>query len=421
MKKILNNNIGKTITILISGIILGTLLLIGVFMLPTKRIENNVGRSVNLLVKEGQYHYVLEGNAGTMLDNYTDSLMLSHSIYNGKENLIDKSMHVYRYTTKDDSPLRSLNNHYTKEEKESTDSYGRYWHGYLVVLKPLLMILSYPDIRMLNGILEPLLVALVAVLMYKKEKKKYILPYIISILMVSPFTVALSLQFSSIFYISNISLLILLLLDNKLKTNKSYIFYFLIVGMITSYIDFLTYPLATLGMPLIMYFILKEEKDFIKNIKDLIINSIMWSIGYIGMWAGKIVIGSLLTGDNLFKSAFESFETRVSFEAQDIAITPLSVIKRNVDLILTKPHILLIMLVILYFIYKIIKNKTKITKNTFLKLIPYVLIFMYPFAWYIVASNHSFIHSFFTYRLLIVSVFALLSGVASILEIKKRK
>lgn len=413
---ITKRNIGKTITYLLSGIAIGLVLLLGVFLLPTERIERNVEKSVPMLVRETKYLDLIDGYKITRLDNYTDSIMLYNAMYDGEEGIINKSMHVYRNMIEEDDTVKALENHFTHEYEEHKVSYSRYWHGYLVILKPLLMIFDYSNIRLLNSVFQPLLIVFVAILMYKKKRENYILPYLVSVLMLSPFTVMLSLQYSTIYYISNISLIVLLLLDDRLKTNNSYIFYFLIVGMITSYLDFLTYPLATLGMPLIMYFILREESDLKKNIKDFFFNSCMWAIGYIGMWVSKFAIGSLLTGENIFDSALKSIETRTSFEAQETNLTPIVVIKRNLEYILNKPHLVLLIIATIYFVCKFTKSKSDINKKTFIKLLPYILIACIPFAWYIIASNHSYIHAFFTYRLLIVSVFAFLAGAMSIIE-----
>lgn len=417
MKTTMKKNIGKTIIYLLSGIVIGLVLLISAFLLPTERIERNVEKSVPMLVKETKYYSIIDGYESTLLDNSTDSLMLLNALYDGDEGIIKKSMHVYRNVTEgENDPVKFLANYYSKEEESHKVSYGRYWHGYLIILKPLLLFLDYSNIRMLSGILQPILIALVAILMYKKKKENYILPYLVSILMISPFTVMLSLQYSTIFYISNLSLIALLLLNDRLKSNNSYIFYFLIVGMITSYFDLLTYPLAALGLPLIMYFILKEDDDLWKNIKDLFFNACMWSIGYIVMWGSKLVVGSVLTGDNLFKSAFDAFELRTSNKVMLSTITPSSVITKNLNLFINKPHMILLIIASIYFIYKFVKSKSTINKYTFYRIIPYILIACIPFAWYVITGNHSYIHSFFTYRLLIVTVFAFLAGAMSIIE-----
>ena len=415
--KILNNSFIKTILILIIGTIVGVLLLVGVYLLPTGRMERNVRDSLPLLERETSYIHLLPNVDMSELDNFTDALMLNNAVYKGNESAVDKAMHVYLDKVSDSTNMvEALRNHYTLEKPIDKSAYTRYWHGYLVFLKPLLMLFSYENIRVLNSLFQPLLVILIAILFYKKQKEKYILPYIFSLFMLSPFTVMFSMQFSTIFYITNIAVASLLLFNDKLKEKNYYKYFFLIVGMLTSYFDLLTYPLVAFGLPMIVYLILREEKDLFNSFKDFIINSIMWVVGYLGLWAAKITVGSILTGENFFRSAVGALKTRTSFEVVSSKITTDDEINKNFNIIFNKPHILLLILLAIYVIYLIIKFKPKVKKNNIIKIIPFLLLVPIPYMWYFVASNHSFIHAFFAYRIQIITVFAFFAGVIYFIE-----
>ncbi len=54
----------------------------------------------------------------------------------------------------------------------------------------------------------------------------------------------------------------------------------------------------------------------------------------------------------------------------------------------------------------------KIKKQMFNILVPCLFIAAYPFVWYAVLKNHSFIHSFFTYRELAITLYAVLAFIA---------
>ena len=56
------------------------------------------------------------------------------------------------------------------------------------------------------------------------------------------------------------------------------------------------------------------------------------------------------------------------------------------------------------------KNSISIRKIRCYCAIPYLLVMLYPFAWYFFTKNHSFIHNHFTYRELSISIFALCSS-----------
>ena len=80
--------------------------------------------------------------------------------------------------------------------------------------------------------------------------------------------------------------------------------------MATGYFDFLTYPITALGLPLTMYLLL--ENDNKGKAKKVIIYSIVWGTGYIGMWTAKWAIGSLILQENVFKSAISQAVVRTS-------------------------------------------------------------------------------------------------------------
>ena len=85
----------KTLLILVFGIVIGTILLLGVFSIPTDRIYRNVQDSVYIFEMEGTYP-IINNQKGKVLDNYTDGLMLSEALYDKKgATVVEKAMAVY--------------------------------------------------------------------------------------------------------------------------------------------------------------------------------------------------------------------------------------------------------------------------------------------------------------------------------------
>ena len=399
MKKIIS-----ILIILVTGIILGGILLILVYKLPIIKIENNVKKSIDIFNFEGTYPYTNKYE-NSKLDNFTDIIMLQNASYNGNESIISKAMHNYRFKTSK-NPLISLNDQVNNRNGFKKE-YGRYWHGYLLILKPLLLFFNYHNIRIINKILESLLIMTIIYVMAKKNLNSYILPYIISIIMINPLAIYKSLQFSTIFYIFNFSMLLILFYNDKLK-NK-YPYYFLIFGMITSYFDFLTYPSVTLGVPLVLYCILNEKKKLLLDLKNIFINCITWIIGYIGMWLGKFILASILLKENFFNNALNAFFERTSNQANNIIINTSMVIEKNISNLI--PINILLIFFILTFIYNLYKYHKKINIKIFINIIPYLFICTIPFIWYSLTNNHSYIHNFFTYRTLITSIFSILVAI----------
>lgn len=220
----------------------------------------------------------------------------------------------------------------------------------------------------------------------------------------NPITISLSLQFSTIYYITLLSNIFILLKDKENLRSNGYK-YFLFIGIITVYFDFLTYPLITLGITLLTYLSIIYKGEVI-NIKDVIICSIMWLIGYGGMWLSKWLLGSLITGNNLILDAYNQAKFRTSRDDY----TVLDVIDRNVfksffDYKVGKILVIIAVASLLALIFlKIIKIKYINIKM----IVPYLLISIYPFIWYAVLTNHSYIHFWMTYRNLAISLYALI-------------
>ena len=66
----------KLILILLGSIILGYVLMIGVYTIPTEKIYSNVMTATDFFNEDTPYPQVINGYMDSQLDNWTDSLML---------------------------------------------------------------------------------------------------------------------------------------------------------------------------------------------------------------------------------------------------------------------------------------------------------------------------------------------------------
>jgi len=400
----LGQYIAKAIIILTIGIIFGTVLLIAAYLLPTQEMKENARRSTAIYDYEGVYPQLMSGYKMSQLDNCTDATMVLNAIYPGSGNVVDDAMNVYRIEYRDRTPVGSLTDYANDVKKEThTVKYSRYWHGYLILLKPVLLLFDIADIRIINMCLFFSLLIYILLQMQKKEMNDYIPLFLIVILLMNPLTIPLSFQFSTVSYIMLIS--ILYVIHKKNWDLSQMLFFYLIIGIITAYFDFLTFPLVGLYFPMI--FMLLEEKSWKKGTQIVIIGSVMWIVGYAGMWAGKWMIGSLLTGGDFFADAFGRAAEYTNMEYGEGTVNSLQVILKNVGVLIKWPFVLGGFGVILWLMKNSLK-KIKKFKPEFGWLLPLGLIIIAPVCWYLAAGTHSYIHYWFTYRELCVSVFAVL-------------
>lgn len=407
-------NIMKTIFcgigVLVAGILAGTVLMILVYCIPEAPMEANAQRSVEIYNYEGVYPQLMWGYKMSQLDNCTDATMILNAIYSGLGSPVEKAMQVYRTEYRGENQVKSLIDYVNKVDAETyVCAYPRYWHGYLLILKPLLFFWDVADIRVMNMFFQIALLGYVLLLMKKEEYGKYIPGFLFAVILFNPVAISLSFQFSTVYYLMLLG--IIYVLKHEILSEKKCIFLFLVSGIATAFFDFLTYPLAALCFPLL--FLLLREKSWKEVMKKTILYSLIWGIGYIGMWCGKWTIGSILLNRNIWMDAIGRAAEYESMNYGEGKVNALQVVLKNV-MVLAKWPILISGLVIgIYYLKQYLKKgvyRIGGLKQRYLYFLPYMLISLIPFAWYLAAGTHSYIHYWFTYRELCISVFAILAG-----------
>ena len=404
MKKIIKTSLTAVLCLILS-VLIGTALLTAVFLIPTDGIKENLVSSAEVISQEGTYPDTpLTGR----LDNFTDSIMLLEAGHDCSDSLLEHVMLVKRDIVSDKNPVDSLTAIYLEGETEHHPvTYERYWHGYLVFLKPLLTFMDYSAIRVLNAAVQIILILITVFLFVKRKYYNLIAPYLLAVLLLKPVGVFNSLQYSSCFYVMALSVIALLLLKS-IKKHALYVFLF--AGIATAYFDFLTYPLATYGIAAAIYFVITA--DTLKGkIIDFLKISIPWCFGYIGMWASKWILSIFFIERDTTTNLIKHLLMRSSLSADSESEYNLwnafyknvyEVIYNNVSSVFIGVFIIvsLIIMIVMY------KRTGKFSLNHIRNIIPLLCIFAIPFMWYAVTINHSVVHFWFTNRELVVSAFA---------------
>lgn len=235
----------------------------------------------------------------------------------------------------------------------------------------------------------------------------------------------MSFQFSTMYYITGGSSIYLLHHQKKVLFQQNSIYFFTLIGILTAYFDFLTYPLVSYGIPMILYLLLLNQLNQLSKksicIYKIMANGIGWSIGYGGMYIGKWLISWILTGYNTWADATMEAANRMSMQKIDsgtITNIPLwKVITNNFNVILHDPIFVILMIILITSIVSIYKSSLEASsyQHTYLQF-ALAIISVTPFIWYIVLSNHSYIHCWFTYRELSIFIFAIGCILATKLE-----
>ena len=393
------------------------------YSIPNKRISLHVEDSVNQLEIEGVYPSVFFNTRASRLDNYTDSIMLNIAAHADNSSPIKSSMkNPYRLAKEpgENSRVDDLKIAMESKEKSEEVTYSRYWHGYLGILRPLLFVFDYTEIRFLNMCVLYMLFLIVNMLLKKELGIGFMISFFFTMMLSMFIIVPMSLQFSSMFYVMLIAMIFVLTKYKEINDKKWGTCLFFIIGGATSFLDFLTAPLITLGIPLITYIMLTQDnnKTFIINTIEIIKNCVSWGVGYISIWVSKWIFGSLITGENLFLEAAGRVAMRTSSDMGDgVSFRILDVLKSNFNMMINENSIhLLILLLLCYAILAVVFSKNI---KDILKVSPVLAVGIIPVVWYCLTLNHSGIHFWFTYRNLSICIFSMLGFLSYSIDMKR--
>ena len=388
--------------------ITGFLLLILVYLLPTAPMEENVTASVEIFRREGTYPVTDIMGVDTRLDNFTDALMLLSASYPGEENALEKTLKVYRYAAAPETdPVLTLVAHYGDGAAASHTAYERYWHGYLLTLKPALSILNYGQIRVLNALVIGLCTLWLLFLMWKKGETNYIPSLLLTLLLIDPLAIVRSLQYSTIYYISVLSSILMLLKLEWLKETRDRLpLFFAAVGCAASFFDLLTWPLASFGIPFCLLLCADKRKSG-EKLRLLLGCLASWFVGYGGMWAGKWIIAAIFGDADTIRTALTIafFRSSMADEA-GYAFSYLDVAVRNLAHLISPAA--LAAAIYMLAVAVTMGGKWGRFTNESGNYVPLAILALLPFLWYMAMGNHSYIHHWFTYRTLAMSAFAIL-------------
>lgn len=244
---------------------------------------------------------------------------------------------------------------------------------------------------------------------------RLIVPFGITLIVFNPIAVMLSLQFSSVYYVMLIAMLVMLKRWQCFRfCNELFEYLFLTSGICTSYLDFLTYPAVTLGIPLVVLLIINEEASFFAKCKGIAKASLSWGVGYCCMWSGKWLVSSILLKQNMFSDAVSNILFRTSMEMDGEPIAWLEVALKNVRVLAKWPYLIMFAMVLCFVLIAVRRYGINSGANKVYRGIPFLIVILIPFVWYFILGNHSYEHYWFTFRELGIACFALFAYIFGI-------
>lgn len=398
------------------------LLLVLCATVPNAAILKNLRKSGRFFVNADNYAFTEDGAYQNITDNYADQIWANIGWYMGFENPF-RSVLDTKYYDGEKYPVTAGLYLAVTEEQEANTSYTRYCHGTAGLIRVLHLFTDIHGIRRIGMLCLILLILRTLRDLIIRGHWDFGICLLASLLWVQVWNLRLSVEYLPSF------LICFGLCPAFLRWEKRGDFFLnllaVISGTLTAFFDFLTTETVTILLPLILVIAIRSRECRLgspqKVMKMLLSCGICWVLAYLGTFVVKWAAVSLVTGENHFLAAMESVDQRVSGVVRegDFNRAPgmLMAIAANLTVlfegtsrieyrqVLVYLMAIAIMIAVVYRLYRV---QQKLRPGTFFILMLGALVLLrFGFL-----ANHSYLHSFFTYRALVSTILAVLSALA---------
>lgn len=388
-------------------------LLSAVSLIPRSAIRKHTMESAEYLLEKPVFYRVVKQDPASNIDHYADAILLNILYHFDSAHPVTSPLSASYYYTDTHNENENL---YTAVTSDVTPTYDyfRYWHGSTIFIRPLLTILNIRQIYILFAIILTVLFVILFKKLMKSGHMICALAMSVALLSVSFWFIPMSLEYIWCFLIMLIASILTIFLYQK-KQEVSGLF-FLLVGNITAYFDFLSTETITLLFPLALLLVLMQENNRLSDAKTgfkiILSRSGCWGTGYLASWIAKWAITSIALKRNIFAQAISSASSRVNGDAGNLHGPALSInaFLRNITCIFPFNFMkgygyitaigVFVLLLMVYYLFR--KNEKK-------NYIPWLFTVLYciPYIRFLTLANHAFLHYFFTYRAQFASIFCL--------------
>lgn len=402
------NRLIRPLLIIAVSVLLGFLILTAAYAVPAGSLKSNAQASAGIFDVEKDAP--VDKLSGRMQDNSTDALMLNTAAYSGEESLVEKAIKSYRYLVPGKNETDSFVGIFGTEPDEGVEksSYERYWHGYAAVLRPLLALFDYGQIRVVNAVLQGALILGLIYLMLRRLPEA-IVPFVLLLFLLAPTAIAKCLQYSSVYYVMLLSCALLLLNPAGVADGDRLMYLFLVSGVATAFLDLLTAPTLTLTVPLALLCLKDRGLTVKEGLRRQLHSVIAWFAGFAGMWAGKWLIVMVESRGEFLHALLDVIMFRSSAtNGGNQPISRFGAVLYSVYELLSAPGAkLAVGLCLLLSLVLLLARKRRIFARDITALL-YAFPVLICVAWIYLLSNHAVMHILFVYRTIAPTVFCLM-------------
>ena len=283
-------------------------------------------------------------------------------------------------------------------------SYARYWHGYLLWLRPLLLVTSYTGVRIVQYIALFALLAVVLVRLRRRCGLWAAVWFAVSQLAVSVWFVPHQVQYFTCFFIAYAGCAWVLA---RPRRSDVLCLGLLVLGTATAFCDLLVTPILTLGLPLACWLLEPQQRlrGGVPQCALAVGGSLCWGTGYALCWASKWVLAGAVTGQNVLTDALHQAEVRTTADTWH----GMELTWRNIFAFLyntlNSRHLFWPALVVLAALIALFILSIR-SKAALIRALPLALTACMTPVWFVLLRTHSIQHGWFTWRALALTLFA---------------
>lgn len=369
---------------------------------PQDSVDTHVRESAEIMAQDGLYPTIFDKADTARLDTWTDAIILAQckamSLADW-ETVLTNPM----YETEQQNPVASLSDYVQAEDPQPTSFYARYWMGFRAVYRVLLSFLNYYQILRYQAVLVLVLWAAAICSVARNTDIKKAFLFALSIILVRPQIVVMSIQYSCCFLIAFCAMLAV----PWIARHRQYqgLFFFL-TGIATMYFDFYTTPALTFGLPMVYLYLLQEgQADLRKMVKWIA----LWALGYLGMWFAKMLLTTLLTDVNGLANGLNSMMARLGIQktsGQEETYRFLEAV-RAIWYALYSDQVGEMLLLLCgaggFMAFLVAVFYKKVPASVFWKHRPLLFLSAVPIVWMLAAPHVTYIHYWFQYRSIALS------------------
>lgn len=374
----------------------------GAWLMPDSAVQRHVRETLEKGdLDSDQPRAVLPGLMQTRMDNFTDAIILNQAYVMRIEGFRTGVLSVPRWGEVPLLPYEALRAGVNGEDTYIRH-YARYWHGNTFLARYLLVFYNYVDIRLLLYIVSTLLMLWCGVSLWRRQGWQTAVAVMFGLAVCYAFVMQFSMQFAPVLIIALAGMIALSRGCNPAMTA-------FVIGSLTCYFDLLTAPMLTLGALLVVQAAMSGEEKVWRGWCDSLKSALLWAAGYVGTWAAKWVIATVFTAENVIADGIKNTLGRAS-GLEDF--TRWDALTTNIELLPWK-YIAPILAVLV--VLALVRFNAKGWRKA-VQILPIVVL---PWVWYLFAANHSYWHSWFTFRAQAVSVAAMVLAVAQMVDWNK--